>query len=102
MGSKQFARSEVAMTTESIVMYTTRFCPFCRKARQLLFQKGWDYEGISVNGNPGKRDEMLKKSGRKTVPQTWIGLTHVGGYDELLTLDRSGELDALVLGASDE
>ena len=102
MGGKQLAGSEVAMTTQSIVMYTTRFFPFCRAARQLLFQKGWDYEGISVNGNPGKRDEMLKKSGRKTVPQIWIGRTHVGCCDELLTLERSGQLDAIVLGASDE
>ena len=69
MGGKQLASSEVAMTTQSIVIYTTRFCPFCREARQLLFQNGWDYEEISVNWDPEKRDEMFKKSGRKTVPQ---------------------------------
>ena len=67
-----------------------------------MFQKGWNYEESSVNRNPEKRDEMVKKSERKTVPQIWIGHTHVGGGDELLTLERSGQLDALVLGASDE
>ena len=65
MGGKQLAGSEVAMTTQSIVMYTTRFFPFCRAARQLLFQKGWNYEEISVNRNPEKRDEMLKNQNER-------------------------------------
>ena len=102
MGGKQLAGSEVAVTTQSIVMYTARFCPFCIKARQLLFHKGWDYEEILLNRNPEKRDELIKKSGRKTVPQIWLGRTHVGGFDELLTLERCGQLDALVMGVSDE
>ena len=90
------------MDAQPIVMYTTLFCPFCSRARQFLSFKGWDYEEISVDGDSFKRAEMVQKSGRHTVPQIWIGPTHVGGCDELLELERSGQLNKLVLGASDE
>ena len=102
MGCKQPAGGEVAMIAWSIVMYATRLCPFCSRARQLLSQKGWEYEEIVVDRDPAKRVEMVEKTGRLTVPQILIGSTYIGGCDELLTLERYGQLDALVIGASDE
>ena len=72
------------------------------RARHLLGQKGWEYEEISVDWDAEKRAEMMEKSGRHTVPQIWIGETHVGGCDELLALERSGQLDALAMGATNE
>ena len=72
--------------TPQITMYTTRFCPYCMRARQLFQRRGWAYEEISVDGNPGLRSEMIEKSGRHTVPQIWIGDQHVGGYDDLFKL----------------
>ena len=60
--------------------------------------KGWSYEEIPIDGDPFTKTEMVEKSGRETVPQIWIGSTHVGGCDELLGLEWSGQLDALVFG----
>lgn len=84
---------------QPIVMYTTRFCPFCIRARGLLEHKGWDFEEVRVDGDPSLRREMMDKSGRHTVPQIWIGEHHVGGCDELMMLERAGTLDNLVTGA---
>ena len=83
-----------------IVMYTTRFCPFCIRARMLVQHKGWEYEDLAVDGNPALRAEMMEKSGRHTVPQIWIGERHIGGCDELMALERAGELDSIVMGDS--
>tara|TARA_R110002073_G_scaffold5880_4_gene35793 strand:- start:4894 stop:5133 length:240 start_codon:yes stop_codon:yes gene_type:complete len=77
-------------------MYTTRFCPFCVRAKSLLEHKAVEFEEISVDGDPEKRREMMEKAGRHTVPQIWIGETHVGGCDELFMLERSGKLDELL------
>lgn len=77
-------------------LYTTRFCPYCIRARQLLERKGVVYEEIAVDGDPGRRAEMVQRSGRTTVPQIWIGARHIGGCDELMALERRGELDALL------
>lgn len=79
-----------------IVMYATSWCPYCREARALLSRKGQRWDEIDVDADPGRRDEMVKRSGRRTVPQIWIGERHVGGYDDLAALDASGELDALL------
>ena len=79
-----------------ILMYSTAWCPFCIRARQLLEHKGKDWEEIDVDTSPELRREMRERSGRDTVPQIWIGDRHVGGCDELHALDRSGELDALL------
>lgn len=77
-----------------ITIYTTIFCPYCVMAKQLLKRKGADYEEIDVTGNPALRAEMSEKAGGLTsVPQIWIGETHVGGCDDLYALDRAGELD---------
>lgn len=79
-----------------ICLYTTRFCPFCLQAKQLLDAKGLVYSEISVDDNPELRMEMINLSGRRTVPQIWVGETHVGGCDDLWALERSGQLDSLV------
>ena len=79
-----------------IVMYTTRFCPFCVRARQLLSAKGVAYQEIAVDGDPERRSEMMVRSGRHTVPQIWIGERHVGGFDDLWMLEQQGQLDRLL------
>lgn len=80
----------------AVTMYSTRYCPFCIRAKQLLDAKGVAYEEISVDGDAGLRTEMMQKSGRNTVPQIWIADKHVGGCDELWSLERSGQLDTLL------
>lgn len=80
----------------SVTIYTTRICPYCIRAKQLLGAKGVDYQEISVDAQPERRLEMMEKSGRRTVPQIWVGDTHVGGFDDLWMMDRSGKLDALL------
>ncbi len=82
----------------SIRLYSTRFCPYCIRAKQLLDAKGVDYEDTGVDGRPDLRQQMIAESGRHTVPQIWIGERHVGGFDDLWQLEQRGELDSL-LGA---
>ena len=79
-----------------IVIYSSDFCPFCMRAKQLLNSKGLKYKELVVDGNPSLREEMMQKAGRHTVPQIWVGETHVGGCDDLFALERAGEFDALV------
>lgn len=80
----------------AIKVYTTQFCPYCVRAKQLLDQKNASYDEIRVDLDPQQRIEMMEKSGRRTVPQIWIGDRHVGGFDDLWALDRAGELDPLL------
>jgi glutaredoxin 3 len=85
-----------------IAIYTTRFCPYCHAAKQLLTRKGVEFTEIDVSGDPKGRSEMVARAnGRMTVPQIFIGSTHVGGYDELSALERAGKLDPL-LGRDDD
>lgn len=79
-----------------VVMYATAACPFCQSAERLLVSKGATIETIRVDLEPERRVEMLKRSGRRTVPQIWIGERHIGGCDDLYALDRKGELDSLL------
>jgi len=80
-----------------VLMYLTASCPFCMAAERLLARKGVsDIERVRVDLEPARREEMTAKSGRRTVPQIWIGARHVGGSDELHALERAGELDALL------
>jgi glutaredoxin 3 len=88
--------------TQGIVMYSTRFCPYCMRAKGLLSSKGLEFTEIAVDGNHELRTEMIQKSGRHTVPQIWIGEKHIGGCDELYQLERSGQLDQLVAGENNE
>ena len=78
-----------------ITMYSTRFCPYCMRARFLLDSKAVTYTDIGVDSRPDLRREMMDKSGRRTVPQIWIGERHIGGYDELARLEQQGKLDQL-------
>ena len=82
--------------TPEITMYTTRYCPYCVRARILLEGKGVVFEDIAIDGNPALRQEMVEKSMAYSVPQIWIGDQHIGGCDELYQLERQGELDALL------
>jgi len=80
-----------------VVMYTTAVCPYCTMAERLLKSKGVDdIEKIRVDLEPGVREAMMKKTGRRTVPQIYIGDTHVGGFDDISALDRAGKLDSLL------
>lgn len=80
-----------------IEIYTTPFCPYCSSAKQLLTQKGVGFKEIGVAGLPEKRAEMVERAGgRTTVPQIFIGETHVGGCDDLYALDEAGQLDPLL------
>jgi glutaredoxin 3 len=83
--------------TPEIVMYSTAWCGYCQRARNLLERKGVPVREIKIDEDPRDRDTMLQRSGgRRTVPQIFIGERHVGGYDELAALDRAGELDRLL------
>jgi glutaredoxin 3 len=80
-----------------VLIYLTASCPFCQSAERLLAQKGvTDVERVRVDLEPGRRAEMMRKSGRRTVPQIWIGDRHVGGCDDLYALEREGGLDPLL------
>jgi len=79
-----------------VTLYTTRFCPYCVRAKQLLSRKNVTYNEIAVDNDRQLRAEMMVKSGRHTVPQIWIGEQHIGGCDELMALDRTGALDDLL------
>lgn len=82
-----------------IIMYTTATCPYCVHAERLLASKGvTGIEKVRVDLDPQRRVEMMERSGRRTVPQIWIGARHVGGFDDLRALDQAGELDALLTG----
>ncbi len=78
-------------------MYSTGMRPYCTMAERLLLSKGVaEIEKIRIDLDPGRRDEMMDKTGRRTVPQIYIGERHVGGFDELSALDRAGGLDPLL------
>jgi glutaredoxin 3 len=78
-------------------MYATAFCPYCIRAEHLLRAKGvQEIEKIRVDLDPARRTEMVARTGRRTVPQIYIGTTHVGGCDDLYALDQASKLDALL------
>ena len=82
-----------------VVMYCTAACPFCQSAERLLREKGAAIDKIRVDLEPARRGEMTQKSGRRTVPQIWIGERHIGGCDDLYDLERQGGLDPLLKAA---
>ncbi|HEX8756264.1 MAG TPA: glutaredoxin 3 [Steroidobacteraceae bacterium] len=91
------------MTSPKAVMYATGWCPYCARARQLLARKGVAFEEIDIEATPGARQEMMSRSGRRSVPQIFIGATHVGGCDDLIDLDARGGLDKLLqTGVTDD
>lgn len=79
-----------------ITIYTAMLCPFCARAKTLLESKRVDFHEIDVSYDPELRAEMRAKAGSNSVPQIWIGNTHVGGSDELAALEQSGDLDRLL------
>ena len=83
-----------------VLMYATAACPFCQSAERLLLAKGVQIDKVRVDLEPERRAEMQKKSGRRTVPQIWIGERHVGGCDDLYALEREGKLDPLLKATS--
>jgi glutaredoxin 3 len=83
----------------AVKMYTTQVCPYCVRAKSLLKQRGVDeIEEIRVDLDPTQRDTMIQITGRRTVPQIFIGDTHVGGCDDLIALDQRGALQSLLQG----
>jgi len=79
-----------------VIMYSTRFCPYCMRARKLLKNKNIKYEEIKLGLGSGKRQEMEQKSGRTSVPQIFINGQAIGGYDDMAQLNRDGKLDTLL------
>ena len=85
--------------TQAVLMYTTAVCPYCIRAKQLLAARGVTrIEEVRVDLEPERREEMMQRTGRRTVPQIYIGDHHVGGCDDLVALDREGKLEALLQG----
>lgn len=84
---------------QAVKMYTTLVCPYCQRAKMLLKQRGVEaIDEIRIDLDPAQRDQMMSLTGRRTVPQIFIGDTHVGGYDDMAALDRRGQLDPLLAG----
>ncbi|THT99397.1 glutaredoxin 3 [Lampropedia puyangensis] len=82
---------------QTVTMYTTAVCPYCIRAKQLLKARGVEaVDEIRIDQNPDERDAMMAKTGRRTVPQIYIGQTHVGGFDDLAALDAQGGLMPLL------
>ena len=82
-----------------VKMFTTAVCPYCIRAKQLLKARGVEQiEEIRIDTSPHQREHMMQITGRRTVPQIFIGQTHVGGCDDLYALDRQGQLDVLLAG----
>jgi glutaredoxin 3 len=85
--------------TAKVTMYSTRVCPYCQMAERLLKSKGVEnIDKILIDVDPAKREEMMTRTQRRTVPQIYIGETHVGGFDDLSALDKAGGLTPLLNG----
>ena len=83
--------------SSKVLMYSTGVCPYCQRAEMLLQARGvTDIQKIRVDVEPARRDEMIEKTGRRTVPQIFIGDRHIGGFDDLSALDRAGGLAPLL------
>lgn len=80
----------------TVTLYTTDTCPYCRSAKSLLTSKGATMHEINIQREPGKLEEMLERSGRRSVPQIFIGDAHIGGFDDLAKLDRQGALMSML------
>ena len=101
MAAGKFADSKEVIESDmmKVVMYSSGFCPYCIRAERMLRARGVaEIEKIRVDLNPARRAEMIEKTGRRTVPQIYIGDTHVGGYDDLAQLDRNDGLTRLLTG----
>ena len=86
------------MASPPVLMYSKSWCPYCQQARALLTGKGAQIEEVDIEQLPERRAEMIRRSGRSTVPQIFIGARHVGGFDDIYELDVAGGLDPLLRG----
>jgi len=84
------------MSAPPIVMYSKPWCPYCEQARALLTAKGVSYQDIDIEAQPEQREEMIRRSRRRTVPQIFIGERHIGGSDDMQELDSAGGLEPLL------
>jgi glutaredoxin 3 len=84
-----------------ILIYTTNYCGYCRAAKSFFKDKGVEYKEIDLSNDYTGRQALAEQTGRSTVPQIFIGTTHIGGYDDLRALDRAGKLQLLLAGLSD-
>jgi glutaredoxin 3 len=84
---------------QKVELYTKGYCPYCKRAKALLSQKGVEFSDVEIDKDPERRPEMIERAnGRTTVPQIFIGDTHVGGCDDLFALESAGKLDSLLKG----
>ncbi|KAB8040201.1 glutaredoxin 3 [Janthinobacterium aquaticum] len=83
-----------------VIVYSTAVCPYCIRAERLLESKGVTVQKIRVDLDPAERVKMMERTGRRTVPQIYVGETHVGGFDDLYALDQAGKLDPLLNGTA--
>ncbi|PLY40685.1 glutaredoxin 3 [Janthinobacterium sp. ROICE36] len=83
-----------------VIVYSTAVCPYCVRAERLLEAKGVSVQKIRVDLDPEERIKMMERTGRRTVPQIYVGDTHVGGFDDLYALDQAGKLDPLLNGTA--
>lgn len=86
--------------TVPVIVYSTAVCPYCVRAERLLEAKGVTVQKIRVDLDPDERIKMMERTGRRTVPQIYVGDTHVGGFDDLYALDQAGKLDPLLNGTA--
>ncbi len=86
--------------TVPVIVYSTAVCPYCVRAERLLEAKGVTVQKIRVDLDPEERIKMMERTGRRTVPQIYVGDTHVGGFDDLYALDQAGKLDPLLKGTA--
>lgn len=89
---------ETGLTAPSITLYTTAICPYCVAAKNFLKSKGRDWTEVRIDTDPAAREAMVAKTRRTSVPQIFIGETHVGGYDDMMALHRAGKLEPLLNG----
>lgn len=81
-----------------VTVYSTNYCPYCVRAKELLTKKGQSFHEINVEDDAAREAMIVRAGGRRTVPQIFIGTTHVGGFDDLYALEKAGKLDALLAG----
>jgi glutaredoxin 3 len=92
--------TEGIIMTVPVIVYSTAVCPYCVRAERLLEAKGVTVQKIRVDLDPEERIKMMERTGRRTVPQIYVGDTHVGGFDDLYALDQAGKLDPLLNGTA--
>lgn len=97
MAKRKFTYQDGLLTMKKIIMYTSNYCPFCSNAEQLFKNKGFSIdEKIYIDRDPDELSKMIETTGKRTVPQIFIGDQYIGGFDDLREIDLSGELDKIL------